>query len=834
MDETSQSDGLSITLTTTLVRPVDETAVRLKMAAAELESLDYDNIDSTLEQEYISSRTPSYFSKLNARRWVITAMIGILTGLVAFAVEVGVEKLTRLKFWLVVIFYQSDHCDGCFWSPYLILLAASSSMVAIAAFMAAFISPVAKGSGIPEIKCYLNGVKVNSVLRLPTLIAKAIGVTLSVSAGMVAGKEGPMIHCGAIIAGGITQGKSTTIPFLRTPLFAEFRNDTEKRDFVSSGAAAGVAAAFGAPIGGVLFSLEEGASFWNQQLTWRTFFCSMVASFTLNFFKSGTSGSRWGSLGNPGLLNFGDWNSLGTTNYTPGHWLGFLILGIMGGLFGSLFNAINTRITLIRQRFVLQSPWKVWIEAILVMILTSTVFMLLAYNVFSCKKIQPHFNIREIDTAHFGCPEGYFNDMAALILADQETAIRRLFHYDGFVFSLPTLGIFFIAFFLLATVTYGVGVPSSAFVPALLAGAAYGRFLGHVMAWNLPSWDLNPGIFALIGAASMLGGLSRMTIALCVILVEATGQVSYGMPIMISLMLAKFVGDYFNGGLDDIHIHLKHIPLLEWDGPLVLRKFSAQHVMSQPVICFSSVENVGRIYSVLQATPHNGFPITTKQGQILGLILRSQLITLLKKKSFQQTDQKYKKRYEKVEREDFKSDYPRFPPISDIDLTATDKEKFIDLTHFMHLTPYVINYRATLLRVFQIFRTMGLRHLIVVKGNNKVVGIITRKDLVNAEESISDKKRKQHLVQRLSDTDEESNEQQQQWADIGTSHNRKSTSGLSTQVSANTTPKDFEQYTRNLDFGKASSYSGPKTPSTHMTRLPGSDYAGMHESSDGS
>ena len=56
--------------------------------------------------------------------------------------------------------------------------------------------------------------------------------------------------------------------------------DPFRRNFISAGAGAGVASAFGAPVGGLLFAMEEVSSFWNMKLSWMTFFCCMVSTFT--------------------------------------------------------------------------------------------------------------------------------------------------------------------------------------------------------------------------------------------------------------------------------------------------------------------------------------------------------------------------------------------------------------------------------------------------------------------------------------------------------------------------------------------------------------------------
>lgn len=190
-----------------------------------------------------------------------------------------------------------------------------------------------------------------------------------------------MIHAGAVVAAGISQGKSTT--FVKDfRVFKAFRDDHEKRDFVLGGAAAGVSAAFGAPIGGMLFSLEEAASFWNQNLIWRTLVASIISSFTLNIVLSAYYGLH--DFRFTGLFNLGQFEQPLTFDYYELPI--FLLLGVSGGLFGALWNSMNTRINLFRSRFIKFKFARV-LEAMLVAMMGVSLACVMIYFINDCRPL---------------------------------------------------------------------------------------------------------------------------------------------------------------------------------------------------------------------------------------------------------------------------------------------------------------------------------------------------------------------------------------------------------------------------------------------------------------
>lgn len=122
--------------------------------------------------------------------------------------------------------------------------------------------------------------------------------------------------------------------------------------------------------------------------------------------------------------------------------------------------------------------------------------------------------------------------------------------------------------------------------------------------------DIKEGTYALLGAASFLAGAMRMTVSMCVILLELTNNLELLPLVMVVLLAAKAVGDVTKVlPIYDLHIKLKNIPLLELAPERFLRKLWASDAMSQHTVSFTRVEKISNIIDILQSNHHNGFPV---------------------------------------------------------------------------------------------------------------------------------------------------------------------------------------------------------------------------------
>ncbi|ELT96405.1 hypothetical protein CAPTEDRAFT_203043 [Capitella teleta] len=760
-----------------------------KRLSSKFQSLDYNVVESQRFLQDQEEVMPKAVQKAALTRWMLNFIIGLYVAIIAVLVALSIKYLSQLKFMAVYEVIKDCNTASCLIPGCLVWMSINMLLVGLGAYLVTYHAPQAAGSGIPQIKCYLNGIKLPGLLSLKTLLAKAGGVVLSVCGGLACGKEGPMIHSGAICASGMARGEFRCCTKKWSPKCCEpLRKDEERRDFVAAGAASGVSAAFASPVGGVLFSLEEGASFLNQMLTWRMLFSSMTASLFLNIIMSAIHGHPE-NMSNPGLISLG---YIGDISFKTIELPIFMLMACVGGLSGALFVQINYKITLFRRR-IIKKNWMKVAEAVFVAGMSAVILMMLIYMVPDCQPIrqfnatkfcavngsmpeiieyppghgpvepqkmnkrsvvnlndtydydmdeldvvphldEPHHDVHggqpeghqdEHDGHEHGhnpygfhgdhgytfrgfCPCGYHNRMADILFKTPEGGLHAMLHqpYDEWNFT-PLL-VLLISYHLLATWTYGLMVSSGVFIPSLLIGAITGRMIGMVVIQFIPSVGTSLAKYALIGAACNLGGTVRMTISLTVIIIECTGDITFGIPIMLSLIIAKWMGDFFTPGIYDIHIEIMGVPLLPWEPPEMTNTIRAREVMNSPVECLRTQEKIGRIAKILNdPESHNGFPvvddydpdssISGTYGRLKGFILKSQLKQILM-----------------AEGEDISPD---------------EYDSVIDLRMHMDRAPYSIQDEISLPRVFKLFRGLGLRHLIVVTDRNRVAGVITRINL---------------------------------------------------------------------------------------------------------
>ena len=384
---------------------------------------------------------------------------------------------------------------------------------------------LAAGSGIPEIKTILAGFVIPHILDVKVLVVKAVGATFAVATGMCLGKEGPFVHI------------STCVAYQVGMLFPKYRENSRKmRELLSAGCASGLSVAFGAPIGGVLFSYEEISTYFPRKVLWRAFLCSLTAAVVLRELNPTGTGK---------LVLFE--TNYGTT-YRPIHYLFFVILGLAGGLFGGVFCKANFLWSKSFRKYAIIKNHPV-LEVFLVVLVTALVQYpnpltrdagdtTIKKLLVDCRKPSESWVCRQEASADKGAYVGW------LVYG---TLVKLL----------------------LTTITFGAKVPSGIIIPSLDAGAFFGRLLGQLLP------HISPGVFAMVGAAAFLAGVSRMTISLCVIMFELTGELEYIVPHMIAILVAKWVADALEReGVYDLAQTVLGHPFLDTDHALSIAQAS--------------------------------------------------------------------------------------------------------------------------------------------------------------------------------------------------------------------------------------------------------------------
>jgi chloride channel 7 len=204
---------------------------------------------------------------------------------------------------------------------------------------------------------------------------------------------------------------------------------------------------------------------------------------------------------------------------------------------------------------------------------------------------------------------------------------------------------YFLFMYALMTWTYGIGAPTGLFVPSLAVGAAGGQIVGRMVRAMVMSTgsdivvDLHA--YAVMGAASMLGGTTRMTISITVLVMETTGSMQLIIPLMITIFFAKNIGDRYSMGIYDTHIKIRGAPFLnepEYAG-VAADKLKVAEVMADSLVTLKPVMRVRDLVNALTSTSHGAFPVTVtdvgdghESGQPIelhGSITRNLLLKML-------------------------------------------------------------------------------------------------------------------------------------------------------------------------------------------------------------
>ncbi|KAI9474433.1 clc channel [Coemansia mojavensis] len=555
------------------------------------------------------------------------------------------------------------------------------------------------GSGIPEVKSILAGFVIHGFLGVRILIVKTFGLILCCASGIMAGKEGPMVQIAASLGN------------ISTRIFDKYyKNEAKKREIISAAAAAGVSVAFGAPIGGVLFSLEEVSYFFPNKTMLRSLTCALVAALILKAYDPFGTGK---------LVLFQ------TTYDMDYHWfemLAFVIIGIFGGLYGALFCRLNMAINRLRK-----NTWVGRFPILEVVVVTAATLAVSYQNPFT------RIGLGELVGSLFQeCPTNASQRPHSLS-SDDEGEINKLLC----LWQLLNRSLF-------AIITFGIKVPSGLVLPSMSIGAIFGRIVGTYMEYltrahtdsslfaQCPSDSrcVIPGIYALVGAGATLTGATHTTIAVVAILMELTGNLIYTLPVLVGVMTARWIAEYFSpSGIYDMLLEHAGHPYFDTKTQYIHTRRTAAELMQTDLetVCvdFENENSLALLSARLSRISQRGlgdggFPVVNSRGHLLGWIACAELeFAIARCSTLDPSTVCF------FNNPLWQMDYPPLVPESTINVPQY-KDRLNDFTPFVDQTPLTISANSPIELVANLLSRLGISYLCVV-DKGVYCGVIFKK-----------------------------------------------------------------------------------------------------------
>ncbi len=475
---------------------------------------------------------------------IVAIIIGLLAGFAAIGIRALIEGISSLSF--SGEGSQLENIISTSWYWILLIPAIGGLIVGPLIY---FFAPEAKGHGVPEVMqaILLRG----GTIRPRVAIVKAFASAITIGTGGSVGREGPIIQIGSSLG-------STVGQFFRMPT-------SRLKTLVGCGAAAGIAAAFNAPIAGALFAVE------------------II------------------------LMDFA------VAQFSP-----IVISSVMATVVSHSFEGKFAAFTVPAYEYV--SPYEIGFYFLLGAIsgIVSYLFVKILY--FSEEYFDERFKFPEyLKPVIGGFAIGGIGLVFPQVMGVGYDSINAALY--GNMIWYTALGLVLIKI-IATSVTLGSGGSGGIFAPSLFMGAMLGAFFGYFANTYFPNITAGPGAYALVAMGGLVAGTTRAPVTAIIIVFELTNDYNIILPLMVTVVMSTIISSKLSSeSIYTLKLVLRNIHLKEGTASNIMESIFVKDVYSKEYDSILVSDNFNSVVNKIIHGRGRKFPVVNNKNQLVGIIL---------------------------------------------------------------------------------------------------------------------------------------------------------------------------------------------------------------------